>query len=54
MRWRWDSVRDAREFETALRERRLDDATVEAHGDTVTLVLAPTPALARRVLETAD
>ncbi len=53
MRWRWDSVRDAREFETALRARRLDGATVEAHGDTVTLVLAPTPALARRVLKTA-
>jgi hypothetical protein len=46
MRWRWDSVRDAREFRAAL---HVDGATVEAHGDTVTLVLAPTPALARRV-----
>jgi hypothetical protein len=51
MRWRWDTVRDAREFRDAL---RVDGATVEAHGDTVTLVLAPTPALARRVLATAS
>ena len=51
MRWRWDTVRDAREFRRAL---RVDGATVEAHGDTVTLVLAPTPALARRVLTTAS
>src|SRR3954454_15467382 len=52
MRWRWDTQRDAAEFETALRGveiARVDGATVEAHGDTVTLVLAPTPALARRV-----
>jgi hypothetical protein len=52
MRWRWDTERDAGEFETALRGApvaRVDGATVEAHGDTVTLVLAPTPALARRV-----
>lgn len=51
MRWRWDTLRDAREFHRAL---RVDGATVEAHGDTVTLVLAPTPALARRVLATAS
>src|SRR4051794_10021976 len=51
MRWRWDSVKDAREFQAAL---RVDGATVEGHGDTVTLVLAPTPALARRVLATAS
>jgi hypothetical protein len=50
MRWRWDSARDAREFAAAL---RVDDAAVQARGDTVTLVLAPTPALARRVLKTA-
>jgi hypothetical protein len=50
MRWRWDTERDAGEFERALRAARVDGATVEAHGDTVTLVLAPTPALARRVL----
>ncbi|HEY6887922.1 MAG TPA: hypothetical protein VI300_09090 [Solirubrobacter sp.] len=52
MRWRWDTSRDAREFESALRAApvaREDGAAVEAHGDTVTLVLAPTPALARRV-----
>jgi hypothetical protein len=51
MRWRWDDVRDAREFEAAL---RVDGATVRAHGDTVTLVLAPTAALARRVLARAS
>jgi hypothetical protein len=51
MRWRWDTERDAREFRAAL---RVDGATVEAHGDTVTLVLAPTPALARRVLASAS
>jgi hypothetical protein len=51
MRWRWDTPRDAREFRRAL---RVDGATVEAHGDTVTLVLAPTPALARRVLASAS
>jgi hypothetical protein len=51
MRWRWDTARDAREFRAAL---HVDGATVEAHGDTVTLVLAPTPALARRVLATAS
>jgi hypothetical protein len=50
MRWRWDTERDAGEFETALRAARVDGATVAAHGDTVTLVLAPTPALARRLL----
>ncbi len=50
MRWRWDSVRDAREFEAALREQRVDGATVEARGDTVTLVRAPPPARARRGL----
>jgi hypothetical protein len=52
MRWRWDTRRDAREFETVLRlsaAARGDGAAVEARGDTVTLVLAPTPALARRV-----
>jgi hypothetical protein len=50
MRWRWDTERDAGEFESALHAVRVDGATVQAHGDTVTLVLAPTPALARRVL----
>jgi hypothetical protein len=51
MRWRWDTERDAREFRAAL---RVDGAVVEAHGDTVTLVLAPTRALARRVLASAS
>jgi hypothetical protein len=50
MRWRWDSARDAREFEEALRDAPFARAAaVVAGGDTVTLVLAPTVALARRV-----
>jgi hypothetical protein len=52
MRWRWDTVPDAREFETALRAApvaRTGGATVEGGGDTVTLVLAPSPELAARV-----
>jgi hypothetical protein len=45
-------VRAAHAFETALRAApvaRVDGATVDSHGDTVTLVLAPSVALARRV-----
>jgi hypothetical protein len=52
MRWRWDSTRDAREFETALRAApvaRAGGATVVGAGDTVTLVLAPSPELAAHV-----
>lgn len=52
MRWRWDTLRDAREFETALRAApvaRADGASVVGGGDTVTLVLAPSPELAARV-----
>jgi hypothetical protein len=52
MRWRWDTVPDAREFETALRAApvaRSGGATVEGGGDTVTLVLAPSPELTARV-----
>jgi hypothetical protein len=52
MRWRWDSVPDAREFETALRAApvaRTGGATVVGGGDTVTLVIAPSPELAARV-----
>jgi hypothetical protein len=52
MRWRWDSESAAREFETALRAApvaRADGATVVGGGDTVTLVLAPSPELAARV-----
>jgi len=52
MRWRWDTLPDAREFETALRAApvaRTDGATVVGGGDTVTLVIAPSPELAARV-----
>jgi len=52
MRWRWDTPGDASEFLAALRGAPVagsDGAAVEARGDTVTLVLAPTTALARRV-----
>ena len=50
MRWRWDSERDAREFVDALETVRFKSASVVApDGDTVTLVLAPTVALARRL-----
>ena len=52
MRWRWDTPRDAREFETALREwlpRQPGPSAVEATGSEVTLALAPTAELARRL-----
>jgi hypothetical protein len=52
MRWRWDSVPDARELETALRAApvaRTGGATVVGGGDTVTLVIAPSPELEARV-----
>jgi hypothetical protein len=50
MRWRWDESRDAREFDEALSGAPVArGAAVVARGDTVTLVLAPTAALARRV-----
>jgi hypothetical protein len=47
MRWRWDTRRDAREFLAAARSR-LNATAVTASGDTVTLVWAPSPALAAR------
>jgi hypothetical protein len=56
MRWRWDTAGDAREFETALRALPLassDGAAVDVRDDTVTFVLAPTAALARRVASTS-
>ena len=50
MRWRWDTRDDAREFEAALRAAPVArGAAVDARGDTVTLVLAPSAALARRL-----
>jgi hypothetical protein len=70
VRWRWDSARDAREFDAALPEYvvrglhgspagparwRVGDggAAVTAGGDSATLVLAPSPALAARVAGSA-
>jgi hypothetical protein len=53
MRWRGDTVPDAREFETALKATavgRSGGVTVAWDGgDTVTLVVAPTPELGARV-----
>ena len=52
MRWRWDTPRDAREFEAALREwlpRQPGPSAVEATGSEVTLALAPAGELARRL-----
>jgi hypothetical protein len=54
MRWRWDSARDEREFEAALREwvgRRASSspARVASRGGQVALVLAPTLELADRL-----
>jgi hypothetical protein len=52
MRWRWDTPRDAREFAAAARSR-LRAAELAATGDTVTLVWAPTPALAASAARSA-
>jgi hypothetical protein len=52
MRWRWDTPRDAREFETSLREWLRDQpgaTAVAARGREVTLALAPAAGLARRL-----
>jgi hypothetical protein len=56
MRWSWDTDADAREFGAALRAAPVasgDGAAVSARGDTVTLVLAPSTALARRLSASA-
>jgi hypothetical protein len=47
MRWRWDTRRDAREFLAAVRDR-LRPTRVAASGDAVTLVWAPSAALAAK------
>jgi hypothetical protein len=52
MRWRWDTRRDARDFEAALREwlpRQPGPSAVVASGRDVTLALAPDAGLARRL-----
>lgn len=54
MRWRWDTGRDAREFETSLREwlpRQPGPSAVVARGRDVTLALAPDAGLARRLAQ---
>jgi hypothetical protein len=54
MRWRWDTRRDAREFETALREwlpEQPGPSAVAARGSEVTLALAPDAGLARRLAQ---
>jgi hypothetical protein len=56
MRWSWDTDADAAEFEAALRAAPVasgDGAAVSARGDTVTLVLAPSAGLARRLSASA-
>ena len=52
MRWRWDTRRDAREFETALREwlpLQPGPSAIAARGSEVTLALAPDAGLAQRL-----
>jgi hypothetical protein len=54
MRWRWDKRKDAREFETALREwlpEQPGPSAVAARGSEVTLALAPDAGLARRLAQ---
>ncbi len=52
MRWRWDTRKDAREYETALRAwlpMQPGPSAVAARGSEVTLALAPDAELARRL-----
>jgi hypothetical protein len=52
LRWRWDTFRDAREFEAALRVSAVagrEGAAVARQGDAVTLALAPHAGVAARV-----
>ena len=54
MRWRWDTRRDAREFETALREwlpEQPGPSAVASRGSEVTLALAPDAGLAQRLTQ---
>ncbi len=56
MRWAWDTPDAARTFEERLREAPVasaDGAAVDARGGTVTLVLAPTAAVARSIASDA-
>jgi hypothetical protein len=51
MRWRWDTARDAHEFESAMRDAPTTRSTsaVVRRGTTVTLALAPSARLAERL-----
>ena len=52
MHWRWDTRRDAREFESALREwlsTRPGPSAIATHGRDATLAVAPDAGLARRL-----
>ena len=52
MRWRWDTLRDAREFEAALREwDEPAPVAIGSRGREVALALAPSRALAQRLVE---
>ena len=56
MRWAWDTPEAARAFEAKLRAAPVasgDGAAVDSRGDTVTLVLAPTAAIARTIASDA-
>ena len=56
MRWAWDTPEAARAFEAKLRAAPVasgDGAAVDSRGDTVTLVLAPSDALARTIASDA-
>ncbi len=56
MRWAWDTPEAARTFEDKLRATPVasgDGAAVDSRGDTVTLVLAPSDALARTIASDA-
>src|SRR5215210_61455 len=57
VRWRWDTLRDEREFAAALRRWIRDGLRADGghvamarHGGAVTLAMAPTGALARRLV----
>jgi hypothetical protein len=52
IRWRWDTERDAREFEAALREWEAPaPVAIGSGGREVALALAPEQALAERLVE---
>jgi hypothetical protein len=51
IRWRWDTPRDAAEFETALRKIKFrDSSAIRTFDGVVTLAIAPYEALAQRIV----